>query len=165
MQEQEEKARQERTAALMRRVASRFTNGVLVRVISAWAGWVSDEIRLRVAAKRFYAQMNNACVVRCWRSWIEYLDWCDYAKRLATRTLGRLANCKIGAAWAAWTELVERHHATLAAFEFTARKMLDLHRQRLTRGWMQWQLALTTLRVEAQQVGASVASHGCAGFG
>ena len=68
MRLQEEKAQQERTEALMRRVASRMTNATLVRVWGAWAGWVSDEIRLRVAAKRFYAQMQNATVVRCWRT-------------------------------------------------------------------------------------------------
>ena len=152
MRQQEERAQQERTAALMRRVASRMTNATLVRVFGAWAGWASDEIRLRVAAKRFYAQMQNASLARCMRSWIEYIDWCGYAKHLAKRVLGRLANCKIGAAWSAWMEIVERHHATLAAFEFTTRKMLEMHRQKLTRGWMQWQLAMTTLKVEAQQV-------------
>ena len=149
---QEEKAQADRTAALMRRVAARMTNATLVRVWSAWSGWAADEIRLRVSAKRFYAQMQNATLVRCWNSWCEYLDWCEYAKHLGKRVLGRLANSKLGAAWGAWMEIIERHRATLAAFEYTARKMLELHRQKLTRGWMQWQLAMATMKIERQQV-------------
>ena len=53
------KAKEDRCAALMRRVAARMTNGVTVRVFSAWAGWAADEVRYRVAAQRFFKRVTR----------------------------------------------------------------------------------------------------------
>ena len=92
---EEEKHKAERSAALMRRVASRLVNGLMVGVFGAWACWAADEVRYRVAAKRFFARVQNSTIARSFNAWVENVLERQQSRRLMLGICKRLESAKV----------------------------------------------------------------------
>ena len=93
---------------LMTRTLTRMINAKTNHAMALWKSFntvMKQKQQDHIKLSRFMAKLTHQGALRTFLAWIDYVDWCLFAKDLMTRTMTRMMNAKTNHAMALWKSL------------------------------------------------------------
>merc|ERR1712185_407986 len=97
----------------MTRVLRGMSNATAFQALGWWKAFVATKNKMKqdnLRMQRFLRKLMHQGLLRTFVSWMDYVEWCQYAKGIMTRTIKRMMHAKVHHAIVLW-----KHYAVVLA--------------------------------------------------